>query len=136
MNTLPTLTRNRILAARTVAVCADLLQIGLVPVFGEGFISPFNDALDIAVCLTLTALVGWHFAFLPGFLIEMMPMVDLAPTWTIAVLVATRHGAQAQPQSTPPTQGDVVVEDAPSGPPAGQVIPKLLSPGGRESGTK
>src|SRR5437667_8036386 len=75
--------RNRIRAARLIAIMADFLQIGLFPIFGEGFISPLNDALDCAVCLILTILVGWHFAFLPSFLVELMPIADVIPSWTI-----------------------------------------------------
>jgi len=85
------MTRKQIVAARLVAMGADLLQIGLFPLFGEGFISPLNDVLDVLVCLVLTLLVGWHFAFLPSFIVELAPMIDVIPTWTIAVLLATRQ---------------------------------------------
>lgn len=80
----------RIKVARAIAICADLVQIGLPMVFGEGFLSPFQDAVDVVVCITLSLLVGWHFAFLPSFVVKLVPLVDLAPTWTIAIFVATR----------------------------------------------
>ena len=38
----------------------------------------------------LTWLVGWHYAFLPSFIVKVVPMFDLAPTWTIAIFFATR----------------------------------------------
>jgi hypothetical protein len=46
--------------------------------------------LDVVVGVAMIALVGWHWAFLPAFALEALPGVDLAPTWTIAVLLATR----------------------------------------------
>ena len=76
--------------ALVVAICADLVQIVFPMFFGEGFLSPFNDFLDVAVCLGLTLLIGWHIAFLPSFLLEVVPIANLAPTWTIAVLIALR----------------------------------------------
>ncbi len=81
---------SRVAIARAVAVAADVLQMGLFPAFLEGLASPFEAALDMVVCAVLTWLVGWHIAFLPSFLVEGLPFVDLAPTWTIAILIATR----------------------------------------------
>jgi LPXTG-motif cell wall-anchored protein len=65
------------------------LQIAIAPLFGEGFASPFNDALDLAVAAVLIKLLGFHWAFLPTLLAEAMPALDLAPTWTAAVLIVT-----------------------------------------------
>ena len=44
---------------------ADLAEIVVFPAFMEGFLSPANDALDVAVAVALTRLLGWHWAFLP-----------------------------------------------------------------------
>jgi hypothetical protein len=82
--------RNRIAIARAIAITADVLQIGLFPLFLEGLASPLNIVVDTVTCGLLTWLVGWHFSFLPSFIVEGLPMVDLAPTWTIAVMLATR----------------------------------------------
>jgi hypothetical protein len=71
-------------------VAADGIQIGLLPVFGEGFLSPATDVIDVAMAIALTALVGWNWAFLPTFLAEIIPGVGLVPTWTLAALFATR----------------------------------------------
>ena len=83
--------RRRILAARLIAVAADLLQLGLFPFFVQGAASPAGDALDLVVAALLVWLLGWHVAFLPSFLVELIPMVDLFPTWTTAVLFVTRR---------------------------------------------
>ena len=58
----------RHVAALAIAVAADAVQIGLLPVFIEGAAAPWNDSLDIAVGAALLALLGWHVALLPAFL--------------------------------------------------------------------
>ena len=84
------LTARQVKAARTVAVAADLLQIALLPAFFPGAISPANNVVDLLVALVLLRLVGWHWAFVPTFLAELVPFLDLVPTWTAAVFLATR----------------------------------------------
>ena len=82
-----TLNRTRIRVALAIAVIIDALQIFLFPTFVEGFLSPFEDLLDGAAFLFFWWLLGWHVALLPGFAMKLVPVVDLAPTWTIAVAV-------------------------------------------------
>lgn len=77
-------------AARTIAVAADLFQIALAPAVLGGAASPVNDAVDVAVGIALVALVGWHWAFLPTFVSELIPIWDLVPTWTAATWLATQ----------------------------------------------
>jgi hypothetical protein len=84
------LSRQRIWIARAVAIAADVLQIGFFSIMSEGFVSPADAVVDVIVAIVLTLLVGWHIAFLPSFIIKAVPVVDLAPTWTIAILIATR----------------------------------------------
>lgn len=91
-------TRRRILAARTLAVVADAVQLGLLPLFAEGAASIVNDVLDAVIAVVMVVLVGWHWAFVPAFLAELVPVVDLAPTWTLAVFFATRRAGAASPQ--------------------------------------
>jgi hypothetical protein len=83
--------RKTLVAAYAVAICADLIQIGLVPLVAEGFISSIDDFSDVVVCALLCWLVGFHVAFLPSFFIKLIPLVDIAPTWTLALFIATRH---------------------------------------------
>jgi len=82
--------KGRIRLAWIVAAAADAIQIGGFPVFGEGFMSPLNDALDVVVAIALIYLVGWHIAFVPTIVVKALPFADLAPTWTLAVFIATR----------------------------------------------
>ncbi len=95
----------RVLAARALAITADAVQLGLIPLFVGGATSVINDALDVLVAIVMLALVGWHWAFLPAFLTELVPGLDLVPTWTLAVFVATRRPAQGQPRSNSPAGG-------------------------------
>jgi hypothetical protein len=76
--------------AWVIAIAADLLQFILLPLMVEGFLSPLNQAVDVGVAIVMTALLGWHWAFLPTFVAESLPFVDLVPTWTFAVHLATR----------------------------------------------
>ncbi|HEX4934248.1 MAG TPA: hypothetical protein VFV33_13755 [Gemmatimonadaceae bacterium] len=98
-----TVSRNRILVARVLAVVADAVQLGLWPLFVGGATSPVNDVLDVAVGAVMVWLVGWHWVFIPSFAAELIPFVDMAPTWTVAVMIATR-GAVAAPSPEAPTR--------------------------------
>lgn len=82
--------RRLVRIGRAVAIAADALQLVFFPLFAEGFGSVANDLLDVVVCVTMLRLFGWNPLFLPTFVAEMLPVFDLAPTWTIAVLIATR----------------------------------------------
>jgi hypothetical protein len=84
--------RSRVRTARVLAVAADALQLFFFPLFGEGFASPINDVLDMGVALALVRLIGFHWVFLPSIVAEAVPGLDLAPTWTAAVLFATAGG--------------------------------------------
>jgi hypothetical protein len=72
-----------------VAIGIDATQALLPIVFGPGIV-PWEIALDLIAMGVLTKLIGWHWAFLPTFAIELLPMVDLVPTWTAAMWFATR----------------------------------------------
>ena len=95
----------RIWLARGIAVAADLLQLALIPTGSMfGFVDPLDDVLDIIVAVVLTVLLGWHIAFVPSFIVKVIPFADLAPTWTIAVLIATRGGATPRPTLIEPAK--------------------------------
>ncbi len=89
-------TRDRV--AMAVAIVLDLLQIGFSPAFAGGFIFPWVDILDGLAFLFFWRLLGWHFALLPGFAFKLIPIVDLAPTWTIAVALTIRAKNKNQPK--------------------------------------
>jgi hypothetical protein len=85
----------RVRAARLFAVAADIVQILVFPLFAPGLASPWNNALDLLVALAMVWLIGWHWAFLPSFFAELVPGLDLVPTWTAAVFFATRTTARS-----------------------------------------
>ncbi len=77
-------------AAWVLAVAADLLQWALLPLFAGGALSGINVALDLVVAVVLTRLLGWHLVLLPAFAAELLPGVDLVPSWTAAVWFVAR----------------------------------------------
>jgi hypothetical protein len=86
--------------ARGLAVLVDLAQVALLP----AELTPLNNGVDAATAVAMVGLVGWHWAFLPTFLAELVPFVDLVPTWTLAVLFATRDRVAPPPPLLPPGQ--------------------------------
>ncbi len=109
----PLVTPRRIWTARGLAVLVDLLQFALLP----AELTPVNNVVDVATGIAMYFLVGWHWAFLPTFVVEMVPFVDLVPTWTLAVAIATRRRVA-------PSVPTVTVE-----PPAPPPAPPSLPPG-------
>ncbi len=69
------------------------------PLFAAGALSPLNELLDIAVAWALTRLLGWHRIFLPSFVAELVPGVDLVPSWRGPSRVTTKTASVA---SIPP----------------------------------
>lgn len=94
------LTPQTVRVARIVATAADLLQVLLLPAFFPGAFSIANDVIDVLVAAVLLRIVGWHWSFVPTFVVELVPIVDLVPTWTAAVFLATRGQAMPGPKET------------------------------------
>lgn len=82
------MTRSRIRAAYGVAVATDALQFALGP-FGWVFA---DEILDVIALAATTKLLGFHPLLLPSFVLELVPLVDMLPTWTgcVAVVIAIR----------------------------------------------
>lgn len=96
---------NRRKAAWILAVVADALQIVLLPATAGGFLSPVNNVLDFVVAIAMIALLGWHVAFLPTLIAEIVPALNIFPTWTAAVFFVTRRrevNADARRKDLPP----------------------------------
>ncbi len=107
--------QGRVRTARLLAMAADALQIGVFPLFAPGAASPANDALDVAVAGAMTWLVGWHWAFLPSFVAELVPGLDLVPTWTAAVFFVTRGSGSVGRAPRPEAIDAEVVSSEPAG---------------------
>jgi len=86
-----------------VAIAVDAIQIGFLPLFAAGGLSPADVALDVLAVLVLVELLGWHWAFLPTIGAELVPGFDLFPTWTAAVFFVTRARVHSgEPEILPP----------------------------------
>lgn len=81
-----------------VAIVADAIQIGALPLFAEGAFSPLDTALDAVTAFILFRLLGWHWALLPSLFAELTPGLDLFPTWTAAVFFITHKQIRSQQQ--------------------------------------
>jgi hypothetical protein len=88
-----------------IAMGVDALQIVALPLFAPGGASPADAILDFAAAVLLTRTLGWHWAFLPTLAAELIPGLDLFPTWTAAVWFVTRQrvrSASGEPEILPP----------------------------------
>src|SRR4051812_9217241 len=59
--------------ALAVAGVADLVQLGLFPIFGEGALSLPDDALDVVVALVLLVTLGFSWRLAMALVIELVP---------------------------------------------------------------
>jgi hypothetical protein len=105
----PFLTPLRIWPAFAVAIAADGIQLLLGPL-GWTF---FDEITDVVSAIVVSLLLGFHPLFLPTFVVEIIPVVDMLPTWTgcVAVVVALRRREQRataqRSASTPPEVIDI-----------------------------
>jgi hypothetical protein len=104
------LTRRRIVLAMFIAITADALQLIASAPGWAGF----DQAVDVLTMSLLTFLIGFHPLFLPTFVIEFFPVMDMLPTWTgcTAAVVALRRkqqrtGPAPPPQPSPPGAIDI-----------------------------
>ncbi len=91
----PAVTRGQRRTAFAAALLADVLQLGLFPLFGEGVLSPFQDALDVTVALVMLLTLGFRWRTLFAFGIELVPGLALFPSWT--AMVASLDVREAEP---------------------------------------
>jgi len=90
-------------SAYAVAIATDVLQVALGP-FGWAFA---DEILDVVAMLATSWILGFHPLLLPTFVIELVPIVDVLPTWTgcVALVVAMRR------KRPPPPDDDAVTID-------------------------
>lgn len=96
----PRLTRTRIFLALAVAIVADGLQILLGPL-GWAFI---DQAIDIVAMVLTMWILGFHILLLPTFVVELIPVADMLPTWTgctIAVIALRKRAENVAPPPPP-----------------------------------
>ncbi len=103
MDTFKSLKSSEHRLAWLVAIAADTVQIVGLPLFVAGAASPADTLLDLLVAVVLARLIGWHWAFLPSLLAELVPGMNLFPTWTAAVWYVTRQQMHPEePEILPP----------------------------------
>jgi len=90
--------RSRLRAAWVVAVLVDGLQMITAPAEVTGPMAwVLEVGLDLVTMSVMIFLVGFHWTFLPSFVTKLLPFVDLAPTWTLALFIATRDRRKMKP---------------------------------------
>ncbi len=100
-----TISRRRKTIALFIAGASDLAQGVFFPAFVEGAASPFELAIDGATALAVLLVVGfeWRLAF--ALAVELVPAVDLFPTWTAVVLSMRSDAAPPKlPSAATPTR--------------------------------
>lgn len=100
----PALTPNRIRLAYATAVATDAAQLLLGPL-GWAFA---DEILDVAATIINWRLLGFHPLLLPTFVLELLPMADMLPTWTGCVALVVMMRKREQIGSPPPGPGDVI----------------------------
>ena len=90
--------RSRLRTAWVVAVVVDGLQLITSPAELTGPMEwVLGAGVDLVTMGVMIFLVGFHWAFLPSLVTKLLPFVDLAPTWTMALIIATRDRRKLTP---------------------------------------
>jgi hypothetical protein len=100
----PPLTPNRIKLAYATAVATDAAQLMLGPL-GWAFA---DEILDVVAGIINWRLLGFHPLLLPTFVLELLPMADMLPTWTGCVALVVMMRKREQIGAPPPGNGDVI----------------------------
>lgn len=108
----PPLTRGRIAFAVSVAAIADAIQLLLGP-FGWTFL---DEGIDVLTMLLTVWTLGFHILLLPTFVVELVPVVDMLPTWTacvLAVIALRKTERRVEPAPAIDVPVEVVSEESP-----------------------
>jgi hypothetical protein len=102
----PVLTPRRVKLAYSVAVGTDLLQLLLGP-FGWTFA---DEIADVVAAILTWRLLGFHPLLLPTFVIEIVPIVDMFPTWTGCVALVVSLRKPQQPSVPPSSESGRIID--------------------------
>jgi hypothetical protein len=102
------ITRTRVRSAYAVALLTDGLQLLLGPL-GWTFA---DEILDVIAMIAISWLIGFHALLLPTFVLELVPIADLLPTWTgaVALVLALRRRSPAETPPPSPTDDRNVID--------------------------
>ena len=104
----PKLTFARIVLALAIAVGADGVQL-ITGVFGW---VGLDQVIDVITMILIGSLIGFHVLLLPTFVLELLPVVDDFPTWTVCTIVVIfirRRQQRAVPPPLPPTRPTIEI---------------------------
>jgi hypothetical protein len=87
--------------AVAIAAASDLAQWFFFPAFVEGAASPFEVALDAVTALAILLVVGFQWRLAIALVAELVPGLDMFPTWTAVVLSLTATPPPALPPAPP-----------------------------------
>ena len=111
-----------------IAAVADVVQFPLSLAALTGILTVPSELLDkgidVAVLVVVSRCLGFHWILLPGFLLEFIPGLELAPTWTACVAYMVWQQKQKHVRSPSVT----VVVDAEVIPQRPPLLPPLSSP--------
>ena len=79
-----TVTRKRL--ALAIAAASDIGQWFVLPATVEGGVSPVEVGIDAVTAIAILLVVGFHWRLAIALFAELVPGLDLAPTWTAVVL--------------------------------------------------
>src|SRR4051812_44606947 len=96
----------RVRAAYATAVLTDVLQFAIGPV---GWMLA-DEVLDVIAMILITRLIGFPPLLLPTFVLEIVPVADLLPTWTACVALVTILRRKQVGSAPPPTQNGPVID--------------------------
>jgi len=100
----PVLTRRRVALVYAVAVVTDALQLILGPFGWAGL----DETLDVAATFATSRLIGFHPLLLPTFVLELLPVTDMLPTWTGCVALVTTLRRRETGYAPAPGDGPVI----------------------------
>ncbi|MGH7294906.1 MAG: hypothetical protein ACRELB_08235, partial [Polyangiaceae bacterium] len=80
---------------------SDLAQWFFFPVLSEGALSPFEIALDAVTAVVILLVVGFQWRLAIALAAELVPGLDLFPTWTAVVLSLPVDEAANRPALPP-----------------------------------
>lgn len=116
----PKLTKQKIAIALAVALTADAIQFPLTAATMTGVLAipaeGVDFLIDCAVMVIVSTLLGFHWLFLPSLVFEVIPGIDLFPTWTGCVAYVVWRRGKQKSDTVVEVQAEIVPE------------PRLLSP--------
>ena len=115
----PRLTPKRIVLAFAAALAADAAQLAMLPLGPIGLLP--DEVVDVIAMALTCWLLGFHVLLLPTFVLELVPVLGLLPTWTgcVAAVVALRKREQRNEAAPLEVSATPVASTPPQLPPAG-----------------